>query len=374
MIKLVMGVIMVTVLFSRLLMLPVYMSQLHLIGEMSPATSKLLSNTSFGIMMFALGLGAFIVLKAMWVGKREERLREQRRRAGHRARSEAIHGQTPQDPGLARRLGVRAQRAGPVLRPGARREVLATAATVVPGVDGDLELVGIGDLRAALRRPGEAILAQARALAEAERVPLKTILEEGEAWERITHLADDERCDLIVIGRRGLRRLERVMIGSVTARVIGHTDRDVLVVPQDTALSFKRILVATDGSAASSAGAEHAINVAASYGGELLALSVVDLPDEAFADAPKVAEQLLAKAAVVRRRDQGEGRRGGRPLRRRHAQGRVFEVVTRIAREREAGLIVTGSHGRTGLRRLLVGSVAEKVIGYAPCPVLVVKG
>ena len=49
-------------------------------------------------------------------------------------------------------------------------------------------------------------------------------------------------------------------------------------------------------------------------------------------------------------------------------------MVTRIAREREVGLIVTGSHGRTGLRRLLVGSVAEKVIGYAPCPVLVVKG
>jgi hypothetical protein len=76
MIKLVMGVIMITVLFSRLLMLPVYLSQLRLIGEMSPATSKLLSSTSFGIMMFALGLGAFIVLKAMWVGKREERVRE----------------------------------------------------------------------------------------------------------------------------------------------------------------------------------------------------------------------------------------------------------------------------------------------------------
>jgi len=76
MIKLVMGVIMVTVLFSRLLMLPVYLSQLHLIGEMSPATSRMLSSTSFAIMMFALGLGAFIVLKAMWQGKREERLRE----------------------------------------------------------------------------------------------------------------------------------------------------------------------------------------------------------------------------------------------------------------------------------------------------------
>jgi len=86
------------------------------------------------------------------------------------------------------------------------------------------------------------------------------------------------------------------MLGSVTARVIGHTDRDALVVPHDTALSFKRILVATDGSLTSVAGAEHAINIAASYGGELIALSVVDLPDEAYADAPKVADQLLEKA------------------------------------------------------------------------------
>lgn len=249
-----------------------------------------------------------------------------------------------------------------------------TAATVVPGIDGDLELVGLGDVRAALRKPGEAILERARALAEAERVPLKTVLAEGEAWERIVHLADDERCDLIVMGRRGLRRLERVMMGSVTARVIGHTDRDVLVVPQGTALSFKRILIATDGSAASSAGADHAINIAASYGGELVAVSVVELPDEAFADAPKVVDQLLEKArgyvAAVKTKADAAGVACAVAV----LEGPVFEVVTRIAREREVGLIVTGSHGRTGLRRLLVGSVAEKVIGYAPCPVLVVKG
>jgi nucleotide-binding universal stress UspA family protein len=249
-----------------------------------------------------------------------------------------------------------------------------TAATVVPGIDGDLELLGVGDMRAAMRRPGEAILAQARALAEAERVPLKTVLEEGEAWERITHLADDGRCDLIVMGRRGLRRLERVMMGSVTARVIGHTDRDVLVVPQGTALSFKRVLAATDGSASSVAAADHAINVAASYGGELFVLSVVDLPDEAFADAPQLADRLLAQAkgyvAAVLAKAEG----AGVPCAAATLEGPVHEVVTRAARERGVGLIVTGSHGRTGLRRLLMGSVAEKVIGYAPCPVLVVKG
>ncbi len=75
MIKVVMGVIMVIVLFSRALMVPVYMSQLGLIGKMGETTVKLLKNTSFAIMIAALMIGAFIVLKAFIQGRREEKLR-----------------------------------------------------------------------------------------------------------------------------------------------------------------------------------------------------------------------------------------------------------------------------------------------------------
>ncbi|MBI4697460.1 MAG: sulfite exporter TauE/SafE family protein [Nitrospirae bacterium] len=77
MIKVVMGTIMVIVLFSRALMVPVYMSQLHLINEISAESAKILKNLSFGIMILALVLGAFIVLKAMWQGRREEQLATQ---------------------------------------------------------------------------------------------------------------------------------------------------------------------------------------------------------------------------------------------------------------------------------------------------------
>jgi hypothetical protein len=73
-IKLVMGVIMVIVLFSRGLMVPVYLSQLGLIQTLGETTVKVLKTTSFAIMIFALATGAFIVLRAMWVGRREERL------------------------------------------------------------------------------------------------------------------------------------------------------------------------------------------------------------------------------------------------------------------------------------------------------------
>lgn len=73
-IKLVMGVIMVIVLFSRGLMVPVYLSQLGLIQALGETTVKVLKTTSFAIMIFALATGAFIVLRAMWIGRREERL------------------------------------------------------------------------------------------------------------------------------------------------------------------------------------------------------------------------------------------------------------------------------------------------------------
>ncbi len=74
MIKVVMGVIMVIVLFSRGLMVPVYLAQLGLIQKLEPTTVKLLKSTSFLIMIAALLIGAFIVLKAMWQGRRAERM------------------------------------------------------------------------------------------------------------------------------------------------------------------------------------------------------------------------------------------------------------------------------------------------------------
>jgi uncharacterized protein len=73
MIKLVMGVIMVIVLFSRALMVPVYLSQLGLIQTLTDSTVKILKNTSFAIMAFALLTGAFIVLQAMYKGRKAER-------------------------------------------------------------------------------------------------------------------------------------------------------------------------------------------------------------------------------------------------------------------------------------------------------------
>ena len=109
-----------------------------------------------------------------------------------------------------------------------------TVTSVVPPYEGEIELTGIADIRAALRKPCEDALAEVNTIAKTERMLVKTICEEGEVHERIVDLADAENCDVIVMGRRGLHNIARALIGSVTARVIGHTQRDVLVVPSNT--------------------------------------------------------------------------------------------------------------------------------------------
>lgn len=61
------------------------------------------------------------------------------------------------------------------------------------------------------------------------------------------------------------------------------------------------------------------------------------------------------------------------PVERLVLDGEPAHVVARVAAERQCDLVVIGSHGRTGLRRLLMGSTAEHIIRLAPCPVLSVK-
>jgi nucleotide-binding universal stress UspA family protein len=173
--------------------------------------------------------------------------------------------------------------------------------------------------------------------------------------------AEEIRPDLIIMGRHGLTGLSRLLMGSVTARVIGHAPANVLVVPQGSQVDFQRILMGSDGSPDSAAAFKVALELAGMRGGALLAVSVAREPG-ATVRAEGIVKKLQAEAA-------GQGVAVEALV----LQGRPFEAIVQAARERQVNLIVLGSHGRTGLAKLLMGSVAERVIGLTPCPVLVVK-
>lgn len=249
-----------------------------------------------------------------------------------------------------------------------------TVVSVVPPYDGDLDTTAIGNIQHALRHPCEKALAEAVEIAKAERALIKTVCEEGVPHEKIIDLAEAENCELIVMGRRGLSKIKRALIGSVSARVIGYSQRDVLIIPLGASVDWKNILLAIDGSKYSKTATERAIDFAQAYGGTLKIVSVVDVPPEFYGEAPDAVEDLIKKAKgyVEEAKKQAEAR--GIKSEVFVREGESPEIIIRLAKEQKADTIIIGSHGRTGLKRLLMGSVAEKVIGNSSCPVLVVKG
>ena len=248
-----------------------------------------------------------------------------------------------------------------------------TVVSVIPPYEGDLGATWVSNVKEAMEKPCHVALSQAEELAKKERVLIKTVCEEGEIYERIVDLADAENFDLIIMGKRGTAGLEKTLIGSVTARVIGHSQRDVLVVPGGASVGWKNILFATDGSKYSEAATGKAIDFAKSYGSELHVISVVDVTEEFIARAPGALEELVKKAKGVvddvKNKAASEGVKAEGMVK----EGEAAKSIIDLAEKKKAGAIIMGSHGRTGLTRLLMGSVTERVIGHAPCPVLVGK-
>lgn len=248
-----------------------------------------------------------------------------------------------------------------------------TVVSVIPPYLGDLESTTVGNVMASIRKPCEDALASARKLAEDAKVITKTVCEEGEIHERIVDLADSDNFDLIVTGRRGEHRIERALVGSATARIIGYSNRDVLVVPNDTHVGWKHILVATDGSKYSQTAIERAIDFASAYGGDLVIISVVDVPAEFYGEDPEAWDRLIERAREHLNKAEEQATLAGITSTTMIKTGEPWEEIVKTANSVKTETIVIGSHGKTGLKRLLMGSAAEKVIGHAQCPVLVVK-
>jgi len=142
-------------------------------------------------------------------------------------------------------------------------------------------------------------------------------------------------------------------------------------------LSIRRILVPVDFSDASRGVLEYALDVARDRGAEVLLVHVVGLPvapfDPAYGVAadPRMIHDLEAAAAEGLARLAAEF--PGVALRTRVLTGGPSREIVREAREWNADLVVVGTHGRTGLRHVFLGSVAENVVRLAPCPVLTLR-
>jgi nucleotide-binding universal stress UspA family protein len=184
-------------------------------------------------------------------------------------------------------------------------------------------------------------------------------------YHEIVRLANEYRVDVIIIGRRTRSDLARLLVGDSTAKVIGLAACSVLVVPRDATMPQRRILLATDGSRLGDAAAFSAVQLAGACSLPLTAMTAV---------WPSEDGRSRQEGQEILRRIGGAAADAGIDLETDIPEGmRPDEVIIEQAMQRQADLIVVGSHGRTGLQRLLMGSVSERVIGAAHCPVLVVR-
>jgi nucleotide-binding universal stress UspA family protein len=220
------------------------------------------------------------------------------------------------------------------------------------------------DLNEEKRRAAEAVLASARAAASAAGVPCAADVRYGhDPYEVIVKEAKDTQADLVAMGRRGRRGLARVMLGDATAKVMGYAPCSVLVVPEASEM-WGNVLVASDGSRSSDAACVTAARIARRCGSPLSVLSVM-VPSHSEtrqAEARQIVDRVVAALKAEGIEAEGIVERGI-----------AEDAIMDTAKRKKAGLIVLGSHGRTGWGRILFGSKAERVINQANCPVLVVK-
>lgn len=177
----------------------------------------------------------------------------------------------------------------------------------------------------------------------------------------ITDTAAERMVDIIILGRRGRSGLVKVLMGQVAAKVIGHAPCKVLVVPKTAMIEHRKVLVATDGSNHSMAAASEALGIAKRCGSNIIAVSVAHSES-----GLKEAKTNVGKVVEMAKKD-------GVPVEALTPIGKSYKVIVETAGGRAVDLIVMGTYGETGLRKLLMGSTTEKVIGHAACGVLVVK-
>ncbi len=140
---------------------------------------------------------------------------------------------------------------------------------------------------------------------------------------------------------------------------------------------YKKILIPTDGSDTSEKAAEHGVRLAKAVGAEVLCLYVIDI--SAFTGIPTEAIWENMRGLL-----EDEGKKAVDAI---EAMAKKYNVkfdsmikegipaedIAKAAREKAVDVIVMGTAGRSGLDKFLLGSVTEKVMRTAPCPVLVIR-
>jgi nucleotide-binding universal stress UspA family protein len=186
------------------------------------------------------------------------------------------------------------------------------------------------------------------------------------------------QADLLVVG--GAHEGEAHLLGSTSERVVRKAMVPVMVAKKVLSAGAKTFLVPTDFSDCAKKAAGEALMLAENFSGRVIFVHVVDLYPlyaNAYADDMEVLA-ALPPPSPAELESEWQAFLSGLPLKKvdweKHTEeGQAAIAIVRQADQRQADMIVMGTHGRTGLEYMLMGSVAEKVVRTATCPVLTIR-
>ena len=238
---------------------------------------------------------------------------------------------------------------------------------------------GTGETDRRERKARDAIAAVEDLLGDDVAVETRVLY--GRPHEAILEYAADRGVDMIAIGTHGETDLQRALVGGTAERVVRLSDRPVLTVGPDADPTdgYETVLIPTDGSTGVGPAVACGLDAAEAFGATVHALFVADVrsftaDDETDVDAPDAVLDLLeergedaVRSIVERANDRGLDAAGD------VVDGVPSRAIVDAAADTGADLVVLGTHGRTGFGRLLLGSVAEKVLRRVDCPALTVR-
>ncbi len=240
--------------------------------------------------------------------------------------------------------------------------------------DGDLNLLGVRNIKEAVQGLSGQILSEAADIADSYGIPIRTILDAGKAHERIAHHATVRDVDLIVLGSRRSSSIARLFSGKVLAGVLDRSIKDVMAIPHKTSIRWESILFAFQNFSCSRDTAARIIELAAVYGGELRTLSVMNSFFGSNGKDPSNREYILKNSSIeclanVHAFADQAGIKNEWAL----LSGRFHKVVGKYAGKEHIGVIILKPDEAMRLKWGLAKSPIESIVTSAPCPVLFLK-
>lgn len=235
------------------------------------------------------------------------------------------------------------------------------------------------------RQQAESYLLRITEEMQAEGYTVTPLMTEGDVASTICDVADVQDADLIAMTTHGRSGIEKWVLGSVADRVVRSARQPVFLVrPQENQMpvgSIRRILVPLDGSQLAERALTEAAELAKSNRSEIWLLQSVEFPEywgEEYAGMHSLPAMISTEEQEIAAREyllQIAERLTSEQI---PAQivvttGHAASAISDVVADNDIDLIVMSTHGRSGLSRWVFGSVAEKVVRLAECPVLLIR-